>query len=172
VGTDTAGGGETEAHRRPLPPALTSRSGFLLSMVGRISRNLTERALADLSIKPHHYGILAILDAEGPAPQHSVGEQLRIDKSSMTVFVDHLEALGLVERRRNPSNRRAYELTLTDAGRATFARAGSLIEAVEEAVLSGLGAPERSQLHGLLSRLSSRLLSGSGAAAARPWESS
>src|SRR5437868_13712933 len=128
-------------------------------MVGRISRDLTEHALAELSIKPHHYGILAILEAAGPAPQHSVGERLRIDKSSMTVFVDHLEALGLVERRRNPSNRRAYELTLTEAGRATFVHAGSLIDGVEEAVLSGLSASERSQLHGLLSRLSSRLLS-------------
>jgi DNA-binding MarR family transcriptional regulator len=142
-----------DAHRGPLPPILTSRSGFLLSMVGRLSRDLTERTLAELNIKPHHYGILALLEAEGPAPQYSVGERLRIDKSSMTVFVDHLEALGLVERRRNPRNRRAYELTLTDTGRSTFVRAGPLIDAVEDAVLSRLGADERDELHRLLSRL-------------------
>ncbi len=138
-------------------------------MVGRISRDLTERALGDLGIKPHHVGILAILDAEGPAAQSRVGQRLRIDKSSMTVFVDHLEALGLLDRRRNPRNRRAYELTLTGAGRATFARAVSLIDSVEVKVLAGLDADERSQLHRLLSRLLRGL---HGDAEVKPWPGS
>jgi DNA-binding MarR family transcriptional regulator len=122
-------------------------------MLGRASREATERALAPLGIKPHHYGILVVLDATGPAPQHRVGERLRIDKSTMTVFVDQLEGLGMLERRRNPENRRAYDLTLTETGRRALARAAPLIDAVDEATLSPLGGEERSQLHRLLSRL-------------------
>src|SRR3954451_25386836 len=153
MGTHRADGSEGDQRAGALPPTLTLRSGFLLSMVGRVSRDLTEHSLADLSIKPHHVGILAILDAEGPAAQYSVGRRLRIDKSSMTVFVDHLETLGLLERRRNPRNRRAYELTLTDGGRATFANAVSRIDAVEETVLACLVPVERRQLHRLLIHL-------------------
>jgi DNA-binding MarR family transcriptional regulator len=134
------------------PRALTERTGFLLSMLGQASRNTTERVLAPLGIKPHHYGVLMVLDAMGPAPQHSVGERLGIDKSSMTVVVDHLAGLGMLERRRNPGNRRAYELTLTETGRETLARAAPLIESVEEVVLARLTGEERRQLHGLLVR--------------------
>jgi DNA-binding MarR family transcriptional regulator len=133
-----------------LPEVLTRRTGFLLSTLGRLSRDATERALEPLGIKPHHYGMLVVLAEGGPAPQQVIGETLRIDKSSMVVFVDHLEGLGLVERRRNPENRRAYKLTLTAAGRKTILEAETLVEGVEETLLAPLDDAQRRQLHGLL----------------------
>jgi DNA-binding MarR family transcriptional regulator len=86
----------------------------------------------------------------GPAPQQAVRETLSIEKSSMVVFVDHLERLGLVERHRNPENRRAYKLTLTAAGRELLSEAKPLIEKVEEAVLAPLDDAQRRHLHQLL----------------------
>ena len=134
-----------------LPPeALTRRTGFLLSMLGRLSRDATERALEPLRIKPHHYGMLVVLAEGGPASQQAIGETLKIDKSTMVVFVDHLEALGLVERRRNPENRRAYRLTLTAAGREMISEAETLVEGVEETLLAPLDDAQRRRLHGLL----------------------
>jgi DNA-binding MarR family transcriptional regulator len=136
------------------PPApLTRWSGFLLSILGQRSRAETELALAPLGIKPHHYGALVVLQEAGPAPQYAVGERLGIDKSTMTLVGDHLEGLGLVERRRNPENRRAYELTLTEAGRATLIAAEPLIAQVEEAMLARLDKTERTRLHALLVKL-------------------
>jgi DNA-binding MarR family transcriptional regulator len=136
------------------PPAdLTRWSGFLLSVLGQQSRAATERALAPLGIKPHHYGVLVMLRDVGPAAQFAVGDRLGIDKSSMTVVGDHLEGLGLVARRRNPQNRRAYELTLTDAGRTALAAAEPLVAQVEEAALAGLDSAERAQLHALLVKM-------------------
>lgn len=140
------------------PRALTRSVGFLLSIMGRLSRDATERALEPLGIKPYHYGVLVALDEGGPAPQRVVGEALEIDKSSMVVVVDHLEGLGLVERHRNPENRRAYRLTLTDAGRKLLSEAESLVGRVEEDVLAPLDDAQRRQLHGLLLSL----LPGSG----------
>ena len=40
----------------------------------------------------------------------------------MVFLVDELEQRGLVERRRNPADRRSYALYLTDQGRAKLAR--------------------------------------------------
>lgn len=157
MGTDSISGAGQHPDGGALPRVLTGRTGFLLSMIGRFSRDATERALEPLAIKPHHYGILAVLDAMGLAPQHAVGERLGTDKSSMTVFADYLEALGLIERRRNPRNRRAYELKLTEAGREVLARAGPLVDGVEQAMMSGLDAEQRTQLHALLLRLLARL---------------
>lgn len=158
VGTsEEAAGDAVRGTGRP-PQALASRAGFLLSVLGRISRDATERALGSLGIKPYHYGVLVVLDEGGPAPQRAVGEALGIDKSSMVVVVDHLEGLGLVERHRNPENRRAYRLTLTDAGRKMISEAGPLVGRVEEDVLAPLDQAQRRQLHGLLLSL----LPGSG----------
>ena len=99
-----------------LPPTLTRRTGFLLSALGRRCSAAAERALAPLGIKPHHYGVLVVLEAASVATQQAVGERLGIDKSTMTVVGDFLEDLHLVERRRNPVNRRAYELTVEAHG--------------------------------------------------------
>lgn len=136
-----------------LPETLRRRTGFLLSVMGMFSRSELSRALEPLSIKPRGYGTLVVLAEGGPAPQQTVGERLGIDKSTMVVVVDELEELGLVERRRNPQNRRAYELTLTDAGHETLSEAESVVEGVEEAVLAPLSEEGRRQLHELLLRL-------------------
>jgi DNA-binding MarR family transcriptional regulator len=136
-----------------LPPALTGQTGFLLSTLGRASRDAVERALAPLEIKPQHFGVLVILESLGPVPQRVVGDRLHIDKSSMTMVIDHLERLDLLRRRRNPDNRRAYELTLTAAGREAIAAALPHIEQVECVTLSPLDAGERAQLHALLLKM-------------------
>jgi DNA-binding MarR family transcriptional regulator len=135
------------------PPALLRRTGFLLSVLGRRTREATEQALAPLRIKPHHYGVLVLLEGTGPLPQHTIGTRLGIDKSTMTVVGDHLEALGLVERRRNPANRRAYEFVLTDTGRSALATAEPLIAQIDEEALAPLDPAERTELHDLLLRL-------------------
>jgi DNA-binding MarR family transcriptional regulator len=53
-------------------------------------------------------------------------------------------------RQRNPQNRRAYELTLTNAGREALSEAESAVEDAEEAVLAPLNEGGRMQLHKLL----------------------
>jgi MarR family transcriptional regulator, lower aerobic nicotinate degradation pathway regulator len=142
-------GHEVQGSGRP-PRSLTRRVGFLLSALGRLSRDATEQALESLGIRPHHYGVLVVLDEGGPAPQRIVGEALGIDKSTMVVVVDHLEERGLVERHRNPENRRAYRLTLTGAGRKLLLEADPLVRRVEEDVMAPLDDAQRRQLHGLL----------------------
>jgi DNA-binding MarR family transcriptional regulator len=151
--TDETGTGDPPWGDGPLPATLTRRTGFLLSTLGRRCTAAAERVLAPLGIKPHHYGVLVVLEAAGVATQHAVGERLGIDKSTMTVVGDFLEGRGLVERRRNPVNRRAYELTLTEAGRDVLARAEPLIAAAQAELLDPLDASERAELHALLVRL-------------------
>lgn len=153
TGEARAGRMDPESEGKSLPGALTRRTGFLLSVMGTFSRGELARAFGPMGIKPRGYGILVALDERGPAAQRDVGERVGIDKSTMVVVVDELEELGLVERRRNPKNRRAYELTLTDAGRSTLSEAEAVVAEVEEAVLAPLDDAQRLQLHELLLRL-------------------
>jgi DNA-binding MarR family transcriptional regulator len=71
----------------------------------------------------------------------------------MVGIVDDLERLGLVMRRRLPSDRRAYALELTPAGGTMLARGREMIAAAEARALAALSASERRQLHDLLERL-------------------
>ena len=56
------------------------------------------------------------------------------------------------DRRRRPGDRRAWEVTITAKGRRALARARRLARTVEDEVLGGLSAPERSELLALLRR--------------------
>jgi DNA-binding MarR family transcriptional regulator len=62
------------------------------------------------------------LDQGEPLSQQELAERLFLEKSTVSRMVADLESKGLVERERDPSNRRTYRLRLTDAGRAFHRR--------------------------------------------------
>jgi DNA-binding MarR family transcriptional regulator len=71
----------------------------------------------------------------------------------MVSTIDELEAKGWVERRRHPTDRRAYALHITEAGRDTLTRARRLAAGTQNELLAPLDDAERAQLHDLLLRL-------------------
>lgn len=148
---------------RVSPPhgVLARRTGFLLGKAGQLARAEFDLALRPMGLKARHYGALAVLAAEGPHTQRDLGEKVQVDRSTMVAVIDELERLGLVERRRNPEDRRRYELTLTPAGSETLSKAEVVAEEVQEAVLAPLDDAQRRQLHELLTSLLRNLGEGS-----------
>jgi DNA-binding MarR family transcriptional regulator len=71
----------------------------------------------------------------------------------MVATIDELEAQGLVERRRNPQDRRAHALHITDEGRRRLTEGRKLARRAQEELLAPLSAEERRELHELLLRL-------------------
>lgn len=65
------------------------------------------------------------LDLAGPMSQRDLAQRLHLEKSTVSRMVADLERKGLVERERDPSNRRLYRLRVTDRGRAAHARIGT-----------------------------------------------
>src|SRR3954452_4274310 len=109
--------------RAPRPsrdsPSLTS-VGFLLYLaLGRMGE-MVARALEGSGIHPGHMGILGALIDRGGMSQRRLGEITRIEKSSVVLFVDALEAGGWVRRVRDPEDRRAHIVDMTEAGAARF----------------------------------------------------
>lgn len=62
------------------------------------------------------------LDHGDGLSQRDLAARLHLEKSTVSRLVADLEAKGLVERDRDPANRRVYRLRLTDAGRAFHTR--------------------------------------------------
>lgn len=114
---------------------------------------LSADALAPLGISPKAYGALAVLDAEGPLSQQRLAARQGIDRTTMVAVADELERLGAVQRRRDPSDRRAYALRVTPDGRRLKERAHAAIVASEERFLAPLPEPERERLRAMLRTL-------------------
>jgi DNA-binding MarR family transcriptional regulator len=126
-------------------------AAFLLVTLGFHAARELERRLDPLDIEPRHFGLLRTIAATEGQSQQSLGDMLQIPKSRMVWLVDDLEQLGLVERRRNPADRRANALFLTAKGRDILETATSVAASHEEALLASLDEDQRRQLTALLS---------------------
>lgn len=144
----------TPPHGPPdLPAALTDRLAFLLQLALGRAQTMGERALAELGVSGREYGVLAVLEAGAPAAQHQLGATLGIDRTSTVALLAGLEARGLVRRVRDPNNRRANAVSLTDAGQALRSRAADLLADCDDRFLSPLSSLQRRQLRSTLLRL-------------------
>ncbi|MGZ4343810.1 MAG: MarR family winged helix-turn-helix transcriptional regulator [Solirubrobacteraceae bacterium] len=136
-----------------VPEALTRYIGFLLSRMGTITQKRFSSRLEAVEVTPRMWGALNVLEAAGPITQHGLCKRTGMDPSSRVATIDDLERKGLVERRAHPSDRRAYALHVTDAGRETLARGREVVQEVEDELLAPLDDAEREQLRSLLLRL-------------------
>jgi DNA-binding MarR family transcriptional regulator len=129
------------------------RLSFLLKRTSALLDQAIERELARLNINGREFGVLTLIDAEGPASQQRLAERIGVDRTTMVALIDALEEKRLVHRRRNPSDRRAYQLEATAAGRKTLADALKAVELGEQQALASLNDSESATLKQALQRL-------------------
>jgi MarR family transcriptional regulator, lower aerobic nicotinate degradation pathway regulator len=143
----------TTAIAPSLPPSLTHWPGYLMAFIAEHASERFERELAAEGIRARHAALLVLIDAEGPMSQRALGRRLRIDKSPMVGLIDHLEHLGLAERRRGRRDRRVQDIHLTAKGRRTRQRVTRLADEGNERTFGALDDDERLVLHDLLLRV-------------------
>jgi len=136
-------------------PELQPRSSvaFLLVQLGFRVAGLFGERLKPLGLEQRHAGMLVRLAQNNGRSQQAIAELMGVNPTRMVFLTDELEKLGLVERRRNPADRRSHALYLTDAGSAMLARVREVTRAHEAAITAGLSEAERYQLSVLLQRL-------------------
>ncbi|MGH2983968.1 MAG: MarR family winged helix-turn-helix transcriptional regulator [Solirubrobacterales bacterium] len=144
---------DAKEEQPPFPPALMERIGFLLTMTKGGAHSICSRALAPLDLPVRQFGLLTVLDTEGPQSQQALVEWTRLDRTTMVAQVDALEERGLVRRERNPDDRRAYLVRLTPEGREVLRRAQPAMANAEKELLASLSASEKEQLLELLAKV-------------------
>jgi DNA-binding MarR family transcriptional regulator len=137
-----------------LPPAVAERIGFLTGRLNQtVQRMVREQGMFGDELSGRHFGCLTVIIDEGPLSQQELGDRMRIDRTTIVSVVDELEQANLVERRRNPSDRRAYALEATAAGRQWQGSARKAVLDAERELLAPLSAPERKKLISLMQRV-------------------
>ena len=125
-------------------------AGQLFFRLWRASHTRIADALESIGLTPALFGLLNVLGARQGAIQQELGLAMGIDRSTMVVLIDELEAKGLAKRRPCPEDRRAREVAITPKGRRLLERGRQMATQVEGEVLQGLNPAERRQLLKLL----------------------
>ena len=127
--------------------------GWALGVVFRRYARTAAIALKSVPGGPRGYQVLAAATSGEPRRQLSLAQQLGIDRTVMTYLLDDLEQAGLVERKPDPSDRRARLIVPTARGRSVMEDLEARLAAAEREVLGGLEESERLLFRTLLQRV-------------------
>jgi MarR family transcriptional regulator, transcriptional regulator for hemolysin len=131
---------------------------WLLSRASYIMTTKLTAALQDLGVSPRAHCVLSAA-MSGDYTQTELARMVGLDKTTMVVTLDELEAAGLAERRASATDRRARVIAVTKAGERKVREAQEIAERIRKDVLAVLPAEDREIFLGSLSRLVSGSLS-------------
>src|SRR5438105_86862 len=125
------------------PPApLASDLCWLMARTSHALMTELTAALEQSGISPREHSVL-VTAMTGSYTQTELARMVGLDKTTMVVTIDELEAAGLAERRPSSTDRRARVITVTEAGARKVRQADRVLDQVRNDVLSGLGDDER-----------------------------
>jgi DNA-binding MarR family transcriptional regulator len=126
---------------------------FLAAQLGAYAAGQFGERAAALGFTRPQAGLLRLISREPGQSQQVVARVLGTPPSRLVALVDDLEERGLVERRRNPGDRRNYELHLTAAGHQAMTGLDQAAAEHEQAISAPLTPAERAELNALLAKL-------------------
>jgi DNA-binding MarR family transcriptional regulator len=129
---------------------------YLLSVVGTASSRRWQERMQAMGLDPREVVVLRMVAADPGRSQRSLGPALQVRTSHLVAVIDALETRGLLERRANPSDRRANALHLTPHGHAALAEVMQVSVEHENELTEGLSSTERTALESVLARMASR----------------
>src|ERR1700745_2586959 len=155
--------GTAPVRKLPLPrypEELVSLNSFLLKRLGFFAKERGMAAYEDSGLNPYHHAILVVLDQGALETQGAISDRLGYDRGQLVGMLDELEEQGLVERRRDPDDRRRHIVQMTPAGKKALGKLRKIAVQLEDELLTPLDESQRAELHGLLLQLAEHHLPG------------
>jgi DNA-binding MarR family transcriptional regulator len=135
------------------PRELMKSTAFLLKRLGFGIKAQTFEAFEAAGESPYHHAVLAVLDENPVETQAAIADALGYDRSWLVGLLDELEKDDLIERRRDPADRRRHVVTLKPAGKKKLAKLRGIAQQVEDEYFAPLDSKQRQTLHALLLEL-------------------
>jgi len=131
--------------------------GFLIGDVSRLlRRNFDERARS-IGVTRAQWRVLTSLVRHEGATQVALADLLEVEPITLSRMVDRLQEAGLVERRPDPADRRAWRLYLTEKAAVPLAQLKACADVMLEETLEGLDDADQQKLRILLERMRQNL---------------
>jgi MarR family transcriptional regulator, lower aerobic nicotinate degradation pathway regulator len=144
---------ESDAMTNCVPAELLGSPLFLLVRMGFAIKARAMDEFERTGFSPYHHSVLALLDEGARTTQAAIADALQLDRGMLVGLLDSLEEQGLVERRRDPNDRRRHVVTLTAAGRRQLRKFRGIISGLEADFLAPLSEEDRAALLVLLSQM-------------------
>lgn len=136
---------------------MTESIGFLISDVSRLMRRRFDERARALGATRTQWKALAHVSQNEGLHQGALAELLEVEPITLTRMVDRLESAGLVERRRDPTDRRAWQLFLTDKSHPVLARMHDVAGELTDTALAGVSADDLAHLTATLNLIRANL---------------
>ncbi|MCG2840902.1 MarR family transcriptional regulator [Sandaracinobacter sp. RS1-74] len=135
------------------------RLGFLIHDVSRLRRTVVDKAMKPMDVTRSQWWVLSNLsrDPNNQMMQTELAHVLDIGKVALGGLLDRLEAVGYVERRADPMDRRAKRVIMTARGAQMMKRIQKQAVSLNTEMLDGIPASELQQMEDILHRMKQRL---------------
>lgn len=127
--------------------------GVKLSVIARQLRLRFDQAVQLRGVTRAKWSLIAAVATNPGATQRSIAAVLEVREVTAGRLIDRLCSDGLLERRENPSDRRAYCVYLTAAAQPMLDKLGQVAREHEEMVFANLSDEELNLLDTLLDRI-------------------
>ncbi|HSQ96345.1 MAG TPA: MarR family transcriptional regulator [Croceibacterium sp.] len=131
--------------------------GYLLADNSRLARWAFDRQVREVGVTGPQARLLLNLHRRPGENQGFYAEQLEVEPITLCRMVDRLEEAGMVERRRDPADRRAWQLHLTAKSQKLVAKLQQSVDSLVDDMLCGLTSEERAEFARLLKAVGTNL---------------
>ena len=131
--------------------------GFLIGDVSRLLRRRFDERARLIGVTRPQWRALTNLTRQEGLQQNALAELLEVEPITLCRMVDRMEEAGLIERRRDPGDRRAWNLYLTDKARPLLDQLRVIADEVLSTTLTGISPDEVDALAATLARIRSNL---------------
>lgn len=146
--------------------ARTSDSGYLVAKAHQIGGRVFARLLKESgggAINPAQGRLLfALWKAEGGLSMSALSAETALEPSTLTSMIDRLEAARLVRRKASASDRRAFIVECTEAGRKLESDYRGVSERMVAIYYKGMGAAEVRAFEAALRKVVDNLMEAEG----------
>ena len=133
------------------PQRLRTMPSWLLAQAAIESRRSVGQVLEAQAVHRSQYALLAAIEEYGPLIQADLSDRSGLDRSDVVRWVDELEGGGLVQRTRDPADRRRNAVSLTASGRRRLKQLDAVLSRAQADFLKALAPAEQRLLVELLS---------------------
>lgn len=112
---------------------------FEINETARVIRRAFDQRAAELGVTRAQWRVLARLKREPGLRQVDLADRLDMEPITLCRIVDRLADAGLVERKADPADRRAWRLDLTAAAAPLVTKLRTVAHDLAEEALEGVG---------------------------------
>jgi DNA-binding MarR family transcriptional regulator len=131
--------------------------GFILNDAARLFRRAFNARARDSGVTGLQWRLLAWLFRNPGIRQAALADLIEVEPITLSRMIDRLSEQGLVERRADPADRRAWQLYLTARAQPTIAHLRAIADTLVADALTGISADEQLALTTLTNRIRANL---------------